>query len=284
MNQVIVKSCGRYNQQLNEQFMFALQHGTCSLLIVPSRDDANRAFSFFKARSSHVYLDNEEISIGFHIVVKDSVSQIKNFCSVGIITSEPVSCYAGIIEGYKFPILITNIDPKVSGDYWANVKEAEYCPTYPTSARLLENEEIQSLFLDTFLIANKEINIISPWISKRVVNEQFIGLIDKALSRGVSIKIVYGIGNGSDDRTIQSDNVVELLREKFSYYGHKLSFKKDNTHIKLVLCDNKFMMMGSFNFLSFSSDYSDEGERSEAVDYVVEPQVIAQRKIHYFSW
>jgi len=63
-----------------------------------------------------------------------------------------------------------------------------------------------------------------------------------------------------------------------------LEFLKDNTHEKILLCDSKYMMIGSYNFLSFVGDYSEEDVRKETVAYSVDKVKINQSRQLHFGW
>ena len=131
----------------------------------------------------------------------------------------------------------------------------------------LQNEEIRKMFLKTFMIAESEIDIISPWMNYSVVNAALVNLMRNALQRGVSIRIRYGLAAGHDEynqiRSERSDQVAASLRDEFSGFGDAFSIIRDNIHYKLVLCDEKFKLEGGFNYLSFTGDYSDPDTRRE---------------------
>ena len=60
--------------------------------------------------------------------------------------------------------------------------------------KILGNKEIRELFKGIFDNAQKSVFIVSPWLSEKIVTEEFIDSIEKALSkRKLSITIVYGM-------------------------------------------------------------------------------------------
>ncbi len=169
-------------------------------------------------------------------------------------------------------------------DYWHRKTEEPRQIDYPHTQCFLMNSELKPIFLNTFAIADEEIDLICPWINTHVVNEKLISLLQQALSRGVKIKITYGIGvDSEDDRQKTSEKTVEMLKTRFSG-TELLKFKKGNTHIKYLICDDKYMMCGSYNFLSFAADYVDEDERDEGMEFIVDRNQIVARRRQLFSW
>ena len=60
---------------------------------------------------------------------------------------------------------------------------------------MLRNEDIHRQLHEAVNKAKFEIDIISPWMTKYVVNDSFIDEFRQAIARGVIIKIRYGIGD-----------------------------------------------------------------------------------------
>jgi len=150
----------------------------------------------------------------------------------------------------------------------------------------LKNEEIRKMFLKSFLIAESEIDIISPWMNFSVVNDALINLMRQALERGVSIRIIYGLQSSSDEynqiRSDKSDQVAERLRTSFAEFGDLFRVSRDNIHYKLVLCDEKFKLEGGYNYLSFSGDYSDSNTRREGSPFGRDANEIRYLRKEYF--
>lgn len=172
------------------------------------------------------------------------------------------------------------------GKSWQQ-EETEIC------IRPLENEEIRQALLNSFTTAKETLYIISPWISSWVTNTFMDALITSALKRGVSIKILYGIGNlnGSDTlkesdkkRNDSTEYFAEKLKNKYKKYGTNFSMQRGNTHGKLLICDEKYYIIGSYNFLSFDGDYSTADVRHEMGDYSENPKQIAYYKKRYFDF
>lgn len=99
--------------------------------------------------------------------------------------------------------------------------------------------------------------ISSGWISDRVVNRGFCKKLDDAMQRGVAITIYYGWQSYNQrhepDRSARNalSNLDKLksVGEKKSYRG-SLAYYEVATHEKLLLVDDKYAVVGSFNWLS----------------------------------
>lgn len=117
--------------------------------------------------------------------------------------------------------------------------------------------------------AQSKLLIISPWIRHQVVDDSFLRDLEAALRRGVKVHIGYGIDEG-DQRKPGSpapagqnkpaisqpakralDALARRYRNfKFVYIG--------NTHRKLLVCDDAFSVITSFNWLSYRGDPKDK--------------------------
>ncbi len=126
--------------------------------------------------------------------------------------------------------------------------------------------------------------IVSAFLSVGVVNDDFLKKLEAALARGVKVWIAYGMGNqGGGDRDrerspdwTQAKSGLERLRKKYQ----DIFQLKDmgNTHEKILLCDNDYVVSGSFNWLSFRGDKGRRIRYEDALQ-VSEPAIID----HYFT-
>ena len=117
--------------------------------------------------------------------------------------------------------------------------------------------------------AQKSLYIISPWMNNYVVNDQFKNQLIELLKRNVEIRIIYGINSphNSDERDVRTEKIAKELREIGKKYNNLLRLKHGHTHEKLLICDEKYYMNGSYNFLSYSPD-GDGYFRNEGCTYI----------------
>ena len=112
------------------------------------------------------------------------------------------------------------------------------------------------VFQDAIEQAEQELIIVTPWIRgnepKRFVNE-----IVSALERGVNIKLIYGF-QGDEENDNNDAQAEQNLRELLFQYpgsllirlGQETQVEIRGTNEKILVCDTKFAVVGSWNWLS----------------------------------
>ncbi|WP_029276881.1 phospholipase D-like domain-containing protein [Carnobacterium jeotgali] len=125
--------------------------------------------------------------------------------------------------------------------------------------KYLMNTEIRRLFLHYLETAQKSLYIISPWLNRTIVNDAFKKSIEKLLKCGVEIRILYGITDGNEvnfsGRDKKSKEIADELRNLGKKYNGLLKIENEQTHEKLLICDDKYVINGSYNFLSYDAEY-----------------------------
>lgn len=141
--------------------------------------------------------------------------------------------------------------------------------------RILSTYDHRPLFIKALTEAENCIVIISPWIKEGGLNNEIINLIDRAASRKTRVIIGYGISEKEDsDRWIIKR--LEDIKKKF--YGKYLELiRLSNTHEKVLIMDNSFMVITSYNWLSFKGD-PNRGFRQETGYYTESKECIADMK------
>jgi hypothetical protein len=146
-------------------------------------------------------------------------------------------------------------------------------------------KESRAKFIEALESAEKNLVMVCPWLSSNAIDEKVKNLIEEALDRGVCINIGWGNLSDAKKPKFRSENHFlewakngeksHLAREgdgsewKYTAYSwlvekekispSKLKLKLIGTHAKYLVCDDKFAMIGSHNFMT-SSDYSNEEE------------------------
>lgn len=116
--------------------------------------------------------------------------------------------------------------------------------------------------------ADMRVCILCGWATSYVVDQEFKSLLWAALERGVNISIGYGYTAAGEPRPrkkteVEADAIfTTLLRETEAKkpVGTLLTRRFPN-HQKLLICDDKFAVCGSFNWLS-NAGRSPNQERS----------------------
>lgn len=101
--------------------------------------------------------------------------------------------------------------------------------------------------------ARKELMIVSGWLSDRVVNDQFCGLLASALNRGVNVHIAYGASDRDGQHRL-SETATRAL-ERLKQIGERsrkgrLIIVQRPTHEKGLIVDKRYAIVGSFNWLA----------------------------------
>lgn len=126
------------------------------------------------------------------------------------------------------------------------------------------NQEIKQWFDRALVESKKELDILSPWLASNVVNEKFYNKIEILLERGVVVKILYGIKERSKGKSVdeKTKDVAIVMEKRFSKYKN-FHLEETNSHGKMLLCDDSFYIITSYNFLSFSGNYKQKHTRGE---------------------
>lgn len=158
--------------------------------------------------------------------------------------------------------------------------------------RFMEDKTISAtqtynLMLDVLKYkAKTEVDIISPWLSDwTTIQNDFISALEKALERGVIVKIVTGIGKDDDDADTRRKNTIaniSLLKDIFKGYEGNLYFDIRDTHEKLFLVDEDFKLSGSHNMLSYKPNEKDT--RIEVMEYDTNSDLIQVNRVKRFNF
>lgn len=121
--------------------------------------------------------------------------------------------------------------------------------------RRLGTTEARAAMLRRIASARREVIATFPWIKSGAVTDDLLAAIQKALSRGASVYIGYGIAASEDDED-SHPQAVERLRSLHApqtgetahvvWVGH--------SHVKELVVDGTHYFNGSFNLLSFRGD------------------------------
>ena len=134
-------------------------------------------------------------------------------------------------------------------------------------------EESRQVFLDALQQSQERLILVCPWLTNYAIDLDVRSLIINALERGVSIDIGWGhLKDVNNDRSRLSQaellkpgkqrwlyNAVPALEKLQAKYPNLLTLKVLGTHEKFLVCDRKFAMLGSHNYLT-SNTSSNERE------------------------
>lgn len=140
---------------------------------------------------------------------------------------------------------------------------------------VIKSEEHPKYFIYVLDNSKKSIVIASPWISNKIL-EKYKENIESALERGVKITISYGMRkrNKFDKESIDKESDI-YLQELKSNYKDLLVLRATHDHSKVLISDDNFAIVGSFNWLSYGGD----GDRGETSSINKNKEFIANLKI-----
>ncbi|WP_366161245.1 phospholipase D-like domain-containing protein [Bacillus infantis] len=182
---------------------------------------------------------------------------------------EATSDIKAIIEALK-NTATSNETVLEEDDINETISNLEQIEVRKDTSRYIMNYEIRKLFLHYLKTAQESLYIISPWMNSYIVNDEFIEDITNLLKRGVKVSIIYGI-NAEDEPGDIRNQKTNSLAEKLKKLGKKhqglLMITHGQTHEKLLICDRKYYINGSFNFLSYSGEDDGKYFRNEGSTY-----------------
>ncbi len=138
---------------------------------------------------------------------------------------------------------------------------------------LLSTSEHFAKMQETLDQAEKEVVIISPWVS-RVVIDELLPNMKQFLERGGTLWIGYGYPNEEGHKRKRTEETIQRLKHHLSS-PRFLPIRLGDTHEKILICDEKFAVIGSYNWLSFRGDKK-RGFVSETSVYVGVTDVVQQ--------
>lgn len=181
------------------------------------------------------------------------------------------------------------------------------------SLRHVETYEHRELLEKALKHARKRVIIVSPWLEPAAINDELQNLMRRALERGVEIVIGWGMppnseekGAKRDERSLYMLRQLERLardtkeaaerlkkeqaarRAKLAERGHTVTEAPPNderqmgrlrvvrlgdTHEKILISDQHFAVVTSFNFLSFRADPKRGFRRETGMYHQIKPEI-----------
>lgn len=107
--------------------------------------------------------------------------------------------------------------------------------------------------------------------------------IESALKKGIKVSIKYGLKprNKTDKPSIDTESTKLFTKWGKDYPNFQAN--TDNNHSKILICDNSFMIIGSFNWLSFGGLADKDGDTRGEISSVVKNKDSIQKEIVKFK-
>jgi phosphatidylserine/phosphatidylglycerophosphate/cardiolipin synthase-like enzyme len=157
---------------------------------------------------------------------------------------------------------------------------------------IYDAKESSEVFKQALSQVQDRLIMVCPWLRNFVINEMTVQTIRNLLDRGVRIDIGYGHKLDFSDTTsnlsgtefydlIQNpDKGYNGLQDIYTFeveYKEYFKLKLIGTHEKYLICDDRFAMIGSHNFLSSKG----KGQAKEIGVYTTDNKIIQELIEHY---
>lgn len=148
-----------------------------------------------------------------------------------------------------------------------------------TGVRILQVHEHRPALRDALLEdARRELIIVSPWLATNAVDADLLSWIEQALRRNKELRIRIGYGIEPTGKTKRADRdqqeALKRLRQVSERNRGRIELVEiGNTHEKVVICDDRYAIVTSFNFLSFKPRPG-RGIRLETGTLVEDPSAV----------
>lgn len=137
----------------------------------------------------------------------------------------------------------------------------------------VENEKHRRYLIDALKKAESRIVITSGWIRNSVITNEFKSLFKACLDRKVDVFIYYGFvyGNRHNDSDREALDYFERMNAQYTNFIFRNHLTNDQSgitgnHSKILIQDDRFVVLGSFNWLSNSGKLKKNLEMSMATN------------------
>ncbi|MGX3098655.1 phospholipase D-like domain-containing protein [Helicobacter sp. 23-1046] len=152
-----------------------------------------------------------------------------------------------------------------------------------SDGKTIEVSEHKRYFIYVLENAKKHIYIQSPWVRDNIL-KIYKTHIESALKRSVKVCIKYGMKpRNRFDKVGIDDKAKEFFNELQAKFPQLFKLKTDNNHSKILICDDEFMLIGSFNWLSFGGENKDDKENRGETSTVNKNQQSIKKEIAKFN-
>lgn len=149
---------------------------------------------------------------------------------------------------------------------------------------ILKTGEHRPLLLSAIDSATVELTIVSAFVAPEAFDRELRRKLFQALKRGVEVRIAWGLGTTgrgreADRKRTRGREALAPLEKSAKQAGltHLLTVKRTETHQKLIICDDKFVVRGSFNWLSYRGESATgSNAEQEGSEYSERPDAIAR--------
>jgi phosphatidylserine/phosphatidylglycerophosphate/cardiolipin synthase-like enzyme len=241
--------------------------------------------------SNNIYLSIEQIESKIHLLT-DNYSTIDIYDRIGdldaslsdlhdynLSLNNKIESY----DRYEIPeivdaiILDKKIDDLIKQRVDQSVREKfdpveKILPRQYSHDLVCDREKSRQIFLEALSQSEQRLILVCPWLTEYAINLDVQASIRAALDRGVLIDIGWGnLKDVNNDRSRLSKEIllnskakkwggygaVDWVYELQAEYADLLNLKILGTHEKFLVCDRKFAMLGSHNYMTSNTSSSE---------------------------
>lgn len=144
------------------------------------------------------------------------------------------------------------LDIRKSLDQLSDTRQGDLVNVPPENMAVLMGVDHYRYLLDSIRKADTRLIIMSGWLSKHVIDETLIRLISRRLRQGLEIYIGYGYqdSKGNHQELEGSEKVMRAIWKLADKYPDHFFVASFATHEKLLIIDDRIVVIGSANWLS----------------------------------
>jgi len=120
----------------------------------------------------------------------------------------------------------------------------------------IETYEHPGYLADALQNSAERLVVVSPWLRRAVMDDDFMRRLTDALERGVSVHIGWGISQDEATEPNADKSVIRRLDELSKRYANLNVRRLGGVHAKILISDSRYVIVTSFNWLSFRGDPS----------------------------
>lgn len=151
-----------------------------------------------------------------------------------------------------------------------------------TQIKAVDTFEHPEYLRDALSNSRRRLIIVSPWLRGSVVDRAFMGKLETLLQVGVKVHIGWGISRDEREEPNADRDVLRQLDELAKQYGTLVVRRLGNTHAKVLISDERYIIVTSFNWLSFRGDPK-RTFRDERGTLVSQPEYVEQQAQDWLS-
>ena len=204
------------------------------------------------------------------IIFSSRVSRPQDSSKVNWINQRPNLLNVAVSRARELFILVGNLDRLEKGERYTrqlveHIRQQGVILEYKSQAEIPQPEpgaitirdcDHLSIFQDAIAQAERELIIVTPWIRGNEP-KKFVNDIVSALEKGVKVTVIYGNKSGEEDDN-NDPQAEKKLKDLFSQYpgsnfmrlGREIHIESRGTNERILVCDDKFAIVGSWNWLS----------------------------------